>query len=418
MSEGTSLLTPPRSDDAAAALNALLTPAGEADPYPFYARLREAAPVFPSELGVCFASSYDTVREASTSADYGAMGPDWWDANRPWWRESTLFSNLYSTIPGLDPPDHTRLRSLVSRVFTARRVDALRPYAERLTAGLLDAMADKGAGGTPVDLMAELALPLPVAIIGELFGVPGDERQRFRQWVEDAEVVYELAPEPAAIAVGDAAYAQMREYFADLVAGFRRRPQDNLTSDLVRACDAADAPLTPDELLSMLIFVFVAGFETTTGLIGNGVVALAQDPGQARLLSGGPGAVDRAVEELARYDPPVQMTRRVTRRDLTLGGVALPAGTSVIPLLGAANRDPAHFPDPDRLDLARDDARPMSFGGGVHFCLGAVLGRMEVGAALRMLYQRFPEVELGGAPVRAPGLAARRHTSVPLLLNG
>jgi cytochrome P450 len=405
----------PSNELAEKAMATLLTPEGEVDPYPHFDRMREAAPVFTSAFGICFLTSYDACQEMLLSQDFGAVGAAWWDANNPWWRESPLFTGLWSTFPGIDPPDHTRLRSLVSRVFTQRRVEELRPFSERLTAELLDAMADQG--GT-ADLMESLALPMPISVIGELLGVPTADRKRFRQWIEDAEVVYEVAPTPEAVAKGDIAWNEMGDYFAELVADFRRHPQENLTSALIHVRDGDGDRLSEEELMRMLVFLFAAGFETTTGLIGNAVAAIDEHPAQAAVLCGDPAAVPRAVEEVGRYDAPVQMTRRVAARDTSIGGVGIPAGMSVIALLGAANRDPARFPDPDRLDLGRDDARPLSFGGGIHHCLGAVLGRMEVGVALRMLYQRFPGLRVAGDPVRSPGLAARRHITVPVAVRG
>lgn len=397
----------------------LLAPESRHDPYPLLAEMRELAPVLPTAWGDHLVTGYDACREVLNSPAFGMGDATWRDAHRPEWRRHPLLFHVFSTLVGLNPPDHTRLRTLVSRAFTARRIEALRGFVERQVHASLDDLAERGADGTPVDLQQVLSLPLPIAVIGELVGVPPWDREPFQQLVQDAaSVVFEIAPEPAAMDRGNEAYLTMRGYFTGLVAERRRRPTDDLTSALVAARDDDGDRLTEDELLDLLVFLFAAGFETTMGLIGNGVVALAHHPDQFRLLRARPDLVPNAVEELGRFDGPLQMTRRVALRDTEITGMPFPAGSSAVGFVGAANRDPARYTDPDRLDVTRREARPLSYGGGIHYCLGAALARLEVETALRLLNERLPHLTLAGAPERAPGLAIRRFAAVPVAPRG
>jgi cytochrome P450 len=305
-----------------------------------------------------------------------------------------------------NPPDHTRLRRLVSSSFTARRVQALRPRIAQMVQDLLVRMEGE------VDFIAAFAFPLPVNVIGELLGVPSADRAQFQSLVRDWTQVLELIT-PEVLATADPAAATIRDYLAGLAAERRRTPGDDLISALV----AAEEQLTEDELLTMAALLFAAGFETTTNLLGNGLVALLRNPDQLELLRHQPGLADAAVEELLRYDTPVQLLSRVAWDDVEIAGVPVEGGERIVAYLGAGNRDPERFTDPDRLDLTRSDNAPLSFGGGIHFCLGAPLARLEAQIAVPALLAHFPELALAGEPERRDSLAIRGYTRLPVSLG-
>jgi cytochrome P450 len=319
------------------------------------------------------------------------------------WEEHPALRLLFSSILTLNPPDHTRLRRLVSTSFTARRVQLLRPAVERLVDDLLDAMPEQG------DFISSFAFPLPVNVIGELLGVPAGDRAQFQTLIRDWSQVLDVVT-PEVLARADPAAAAVYDYLAELVERRRRQPQDDLLSALV-AAEAEGDRLTADELLTMAALLFAAGFETTTNLLANGLVALLRNPGQQPVLQARP---DVAAEELIRYDSPVQLLSRVAWEPTAIGGVEIDAGDRVVAYLGAGNRDPRQFADPDRLDLSRPDNAPLSFGGGIHYCLGAPLARMEAQVAFPALLRRFPKLEVAGDPVRRDSLTIRGYTELPV----
>jgi cytochrome P450 len=289
-----------------------------------------------------------------------------------------------------DPPSHTRLRKLVSKAFTPRAIESLRPRVERLVDGLLDRAAERGH----LDVIADLALPVPSTVICEMMGVPLEDRDRFTDWTAAAThlLASQLAPKEV-IDRGILAVLALGEYFGRLVAERRKRPTDDLLSALVQAEEAGDR-LSEEELLSQSIGLLIAGFETTIGLIGNGVLALIRHPEQRARLRADPTLVGRAVEECLRFDGPIVLTVRILRENTRFGDRWLPKDAQVMAMLAAANRDPAHFPDPDRFDVGRTPNDHLAFGGGVHFCLGAHLARMEAQVAIGKLVQRFGTLAL------------------------
>jgi cytochrome P450 len=332
-----------------------------------------------------------------------------------WWEHEALRS-FFGSLLFRNPPEHTRLRRLVSGVFTARRVQELRPAVECLVQQLLDRMEDAGANGAPVEFMDAFAFPLPVTVIGELLGVPAADRVQFRSLVRQwTTVVEEFRLDE--LAQANAAAHAIRDYFTGLVRQRRTHPGEDLLSALVAVADRGDR-LTEDELLTMIMFLFAAGFETTTNLLGNGLRALLDAPDQLARLRADPLLAASAVEELLRYDTPVQLTGRMINDDVRLGdGLRLRAGEGAELLLGAANRDPARFHDPHRLDISRREAPPLSFGGGVHYCLGAALARLEGQVAFPAVLQRFPSIAPAGEPVRRPGLTLRGFAYLPLAVR-
>jgi cytochrome P450 len=290
----------------------------------------------------------------------------------------------------LNPPDHTRLRGLVSKAFTPRTVEALRPHIVRLTDELLD-----GVGSGEVDVMSALAFPLPVTVIGELLGVPVEDRPQFQHLIRAVTKTLELVFSDEELAAGVEAFTAVREYFVALVAERRRAPRSDLLSELIAARDEGDR-LSEGEIVSTAILLFAAGFETTTNLIGNGLYALLRHPDELRRLRDDRTLLRLAVEELLRFDSPVQIDGRAAFEDIDLDGHAISSGALVVTLLGAANHDPSHYTDPGRLDVARDEGPPLSFGSGIHYCLGAALARVEGQVVFGRLLERFADMALAG----------------------
>ena len=371
------------------------TPQGRSDPYPRYHELRELDPVhYSPEFDAWFVSRYSdcsaVLRDPRFGKDYARETELRFGEK---WREHPSLLRGEGSMLNLDGPEHARLRRLVIKAFTRRTVDRMRPAIARIMDGLLDPFEEAGGG----DLMAEVAFPMPVTVIGELLGVPEADREGFRPWVNDLVATLELQVSEEQLSRADAASLAIRSYFDELIEEKRRRPDDALLSRLVHLEDAGDR-LSPDELAEMCLLIFAAGFETTTNQLGNGVVGLLAHPDQLQLLRERPELLQLLPDELLRHDGTAQMAVRGSHDAVDVDGVVIPKGQTVFALLGAANRDPAEFGDPDRIDVTRERFRPMSFGGGVHFCLGAALARAEIEIAFRILLERFDVIEYEGAP--------------------
>jgi cytochrome P450 len=369
-----------------------LTPEGRANPYPLYHQLRETAPVHRAKLGMWLLSRYDdcwaAMRDPRLGKDYAPQieqrfGPDWR-------RHPSLTAGEHSML-NTSGPEHTRLRKLVTRSFTPRMIDNLKPTIEQVVNQLLDPVADAGGG----NILEAVGFPLPVTIIGEMLGVPEADRQRFRELVGDLVAIFEMQPTDEQMAAADAAQLVIRDYFLKLIAEKRRTPGDDLLSNLATVEVGGDR-LSDDELVTLASLLFAAGFETTTNLFGNGLFGLLRTPDQLALLRRDASLFTNLPDELLRYDGTAQLVNRVTEAAVEVGGVTIPAGEQVFTLLGAGNHDPARFPNPDQLDVTRTDIQPLSFGGGVHFCLGAALARAEIEITFRTLLQRFDHIELAG----------------------
>jgi cytochrome P450 len=323
---------------------------------------------------------------------------------------------LAGSLLFMDPPDHTRLRRLVACAFTPKRVADLRRTSEAITAELLDETAAAGASGDVVDLIRSLAYPLPVRTICSLLGVPEADEATFTRWSRG--LARSLDPSVLRSAEVDAAIADaesgLAAYLEDLLAVRRTRPRDDLLSALLDV-EADGDRISPDEVVDLALLLLVAGHETTVNLIGNGVLALLRAPDQLNLLRRAPDLVAGAVDELLRFDSPVQLTQRVATEDLDLVGCPVRAGDEIMLVLGAANRDPLVFAEPNRLDVTRDARRHVAFGGGIHHCLGAALARLEGEVALSALLARFPRLELAGEPLRRPTFTLRGLESLPVV---
>jgi cytochrome P450 len=359
------------------------------DPQGVFARLRASTPVTPvitAEGGrAWFITRYEDVRAALSDPRFAKdwakhMTRDDWTPDT----ESGGFLNRH--MLNLDPPDHTRLRRLVVKAFTPRRVAELRPRIAEITDGLLDAMA--GSGDETVDLLEEFAFPLPVIVICELLGIPAEDRDSFRAW---SSTILSSAETPEAF---HAAGAAMYEYFVRLLAAKREAPADDLVSALIAARDEGDS-LSEAELHAMLFLLLVAGHETTVNLIANGTLALLQHPAELERLRSDMSLLPLAVEELLRYANPLNhATERFTLEPVEIGGVTIPAREWVVLVTSSANRDPERFAEASALDVGRDAGGHVAFGHGIHYCLGAPLARLEGEIAIGGLLTRFPGLTL------------------------
>jgi cytochrome P450 len=371
------------------------TPEFIADPYPHYHRLRAAEPMHFMPLGLYVASRHADVttilRDKRFGKDFiGRMTR----RHGPQILDEPVYRSMSHWMLQLDPPDHGRLRGLVVRAFTARRIEDMRPRIQQIVDAIIDRVAPRGH----MDLIADFAFRLPVTVICEMLGIPAEEHEVFFTSSRRGGRLLDLAPlSPAEIQEQNAFNLTMADYFRRLFDLRRREPGDDLTTQLVQAEQDGDK-LTNEELTANIILLFGAGHETTVNLIGNGLLALYRNPDQLALLKRRPSLIGNAIEELLRYDSSVQVTGRTTLEQVDdIGGVALPKGQSVVCLLGAANRDPVVYADPDRLDITRADVRPLSFGGGIHYCVGAQLARIEGEIAIATLLGRLPDLRLDDA---------------------
>jgi pimeloyl-[acyl-carrier protein] synthase len=359
-------------------------PEFHANPYPFYHRLRAADPVHRTPMGLWVLTRYDDVVSVLRDLRFGREGFD------------QILTNVYGegarSMLFRDPPDHTRLRGLVSQAFTPRVIERMRSHIQEIVDRLLERVQTANA----MDVIADLAYPLPVTVICEMLGVPTESHSEIRQWSADIARSVDAIGMPMdeeVVKRGRAAQQALLDYFRGLILERRQSPRDDLLSLLIAAEDQGDK-LTEGELLITCNLLFVAGHETTVNLIGNGLLALLNHPAELAKLRADPTLLAGAVEELLRYDSPVQRTGRITNTDVELDGRKIPKGSFVVTAIGAANRDPAHFPDPDRLDITRRDNRHVAFGFGIHFCLGAPLARLEGQIAIGTLLRRMPGLRL------------------------
>jgi hypothetical protein len=355
--------------------------------------MRSTDPVHLTPLGVYVCSRH---AEASLVVRDKRFGKDYVERTirryGPKILDEPVFRSMSHWMLQQDPPDHTRLRGLVVKAFTARRVEDMRPRIQQIVDETLDRIIPQGR----MDLIEDFAFRLPVTIICDMLGIPEEHREVFYKGSRDGGRILDPVPlTPEEIAQANMSNAMARMYFEQLFEMRRRNPGDDLTTQLVQAEEAGDK-LSNEELTANIILLFGAGHETTVNLIGNGLLALHQNPDQLALLKADPSLISNAIEEFLRYDSSVQLTGRVTLEDIEdLGGKRIPKGETVLCLLGSANRDPAAYPDrPDQLDITRPNVRPLSFGGGIHHCLGAQLARLEGELVFTALVERLPNLEL------------------------
>jgi cytochrome P450 len=391
------------------------TPEGRADPYPLYAALHEMGEAIEAGPGGVLVVGYDAISSILRDPGFLVTDTDGWDVNFPGWRDQPVFVQGADWILNLNAPAHARIRSLIGRAFTARRIAGLEPAITAMADELLDAMADRGADGSAVEFMADFAYLLPVTVICELIGIPEPDRAGFRPLARDLAGVFEFSDVESLPAINGAA-TELLAYFTGLAARRRSQPRDDLLSDLVAISDSGSGRLTGAELLHNLTLLLVAGFETTTNLLGNGLNIVLNDPPAGQAVRDGSVSAAAFVEEVLRYDSPVQLTSRAGY-DTKVGGVPVSAGAGVTTLLGAGNRDPRRFAEPDRFDPLRPDGGPLSFGGGAHFCIGAALARLEGRVAFDRLLHRFPAIAAAGEPVRRDRLVLRGFEELPVTVS-
>jgi cytochrome P450 len=388
-----------------------MSPAFREDPYPYYERFRGPLPLLRVADTIWFALGHANVTtllrhpKLSTDESHATTEADRTeaDANRT---RSLLF---------MDPPEHTRLRSLVARAFTPRRIEDLRTTTRTIAAELVDTMAQHSG---VVDLITGFAYPLPVRVICALLGVPPEDEATFTAWSRGIarSVDPTILRSPEIEATIAEARQGLQAYLGDLLVARRRQPGNDLLSALA-AVEADGDRISPRQIVALAQLLLVAGHETTVNLIGNGTLALLRHPDQLALLRHSPELMGPAVDELLRFDGPVQITQRVVVEDMEVVGCPVKAGDEIMLVLGAANRDPAAFPDPHRLDITRDARRHVAFGGGIHHCLGAALARMEGEIAFGALLDRFAKIEFAGTPTRRPTFTLRGLESLPIALS-
>jgi cytochrome P450 len=387
------------------------------DPYRQYAALREHDPVHRSPLEVWVLFRYDDIvgvlRDPSLSVQIDNAAPT---ARTRMFAEQAPgdVERGSHAILNIDPPDHTRLRRLVSKAFTPKMVQELRPRIRELVDDALDAMAARGQA----DLIGDLAFPLPFTVISEMLGMPDGNRDEVRGWSHTLTKTLDPILSPEEIEASLAAANKMMAHIEDVLAWKREHPADDLLSGLLAAEDEGDR-LSQVELLDQVILLYIAGHETTVNLIGNATLALLRHPDQLAQLRSDPELDAGAVEELLRYDSPVQFSRRITTADLDVGGTTIPAGTFTLTCLGSANHDDARWGSTaDELDITRPDANQhMSFGNGIHHCLGSSLARTEAQVAIGALVRRFPDLELAGEPERNGRVVLRGLESLPVTVG-
>lgn len=375
----------------------LFCPESRNNPHPIYRRMREAGRVHrivnprldaPLWLVTRYDDCQALLRDPRLTRDPGKLEPA---VRRRYFPLSDDGSILDRHMLSADPPDHTRLRNLVQKAFSARMTEGLRERVQTIADELLDELAGRGR----MDLVTDFAFPLPITVIGELLGVPREDRDRFRRWTK---IVLSISTQPESMREGQAVVKEFEAYFHDIFAARRAAPREDLISRLVVAEEEGDQ-LSPTELMSMVFLLLVAGHETTVHLIGSGTVLLLSHPEQKRRLAENPELIGPAVEEMLRYEGPAEIsTPRWALEDVEIAGVRVPAGEGMVAGLLSADHDPRQFPEPDRFEIGRSPNRHLAFGLGMHFCLGAPLARLEAAVAISTLVQRLPRLALAVAP--------------------
>lgn len=381
------------------------------NPFPTYHLLRRYDPVHCNSDGSYFLTRYDDVLAVYLDR---RMSSDKQALFKPRFGDGPLYRHHTTTLVFNDPPLHTRVRKLIGAAFTPRALKALELRIVTLVDGLLDHAAEKGH----IDLIADYAFALPVEVICDMLGVPRGERGPFRHWSLAILRALEPVVSPEIVEIGNRAVEDFCTYLRGLITERRQRPSKD-DSDVLSALIAAEEDgekLTEEELLQNCIFLLNAGHETTTNLIGNGIDALLEYPGELARLRAEPDLIRSAVEEFLRYESSNQLGNRVTTEEVQIGGIAMPAGTQLVLGIGAANRDPAQFLDPDRLDISRAPNRHLAFGGGIHTCAGMNLARLEGQIAIGRLISRFPHLRRDGTSVRGGRARFRGYASYPIVL--
>ncbi|MCT8972738.1 cytochrome P450 [Microbaculum marinisediminis] len=378
------------------------------DPYPTYRALLRYAPIKRFDDGTCFISRYADL--VTVYRDTKRFSSDKKVEFKPKFGDSPLYLHHTTSLVFNDPPLHTRVRSIIVGALTPKAIARLEPDLIRLVDGLLDRMAEKGTA----DLIEDFAAAIPIEVIGNLLRVPHEDRGPLREWSLSILGALEPVLTPQQEARGNAAVVEFQDYLEELIADRRKNPGDPSVDVLTRLMQGdGDERLSHVELVQNCIFLLNAGHETTTNLIGNGLHILTEWPDEKRRLIKDPSLIGTAVEEFLRYESSNQLGNRITTEDVELGGEALPKGTRITLCIGAANRDPAQFPDPDRMDISRTPNKHLAFAWGPHLCAGHAFARLEGKTAIGRFLARFPNYELDGAPVRGGRVRFRGFASLP-----
>lgn len=396
--------------------DALATPAGRRDPYPLYEAIRAHGPVAALRPGRLLVVGYDACDRALRESALHVQDARGFDATVPGWRSHSSLRAFTGSMLYSNPPDHARLRAVAGFAFTPPRIRELRSVIEDMADRLLEAMADKAAAGAPLDLIDDFASRLPIAVISTVLGFPARDQAWFRETASAVAASTDGFTDPAALERADAAMDELTAYFTDLIGHRRRTGTGDLVSHLTAVHDTRPPGLSHDELMGTLMILLTAGFETTSFLIGHGVLLALAHPHHAARLRTDPGFAVPYTEEVLRYEPPVHVTSRYAIADTEVAGTPVAAGSRLTLILAAANRDPARHPDPHRFDPHRATGRHLGFGAGAHFCLGAPLARLETQIALPRLLRRFPRLAATTAPVYRDRWVVRGLETFPVTL--
>jgi pimeloyl-[acyl-carrier protein] synthase len=376
-------------------LSNLYHPEVRADPYPFYAQLRSQDPVHWDEaMGFWVLTRYADIASVYADARFSRAQGLRRGFERLPESEQRIAEPVYGTFSKTmfyaDPPYHTRLRGLVNNAFTPHAVEQMRPYVQQMVDSLLSDVQSQGE----MDAIHDLAHPLPILVVSQMLGLPSEERARFKQWSDDLFAILGSVPHaPESMEHASRSLAELTDYLTTLSHSRRQQPQNDLLSALVGVVDEGER-LTQEELIANVTILLSAGHETTSNLIGNGLLALVRNPDQMQKLREKPKFISSAIEEMMRYDNPVQIAYRSAAEDVEIGGKFIRKGQLVNSVLAAGNRDPERFSEPDRFDISRDEGRHLGFGLGIHFCIGAPLVRLEAQIAFSTILRRFPKLHL------------------------
>ena len=393
-------------------------PEAVSNPYPLHDQLRSEDPVHWSEPDnywyiTRYADLTSLIRDERMSSDrFRALAASLPEEAQQ--RLSALIGAVSSWMLMADPPSHTRMRGLVNKAFTPRMIELMRSRTQTLVDGMLDKVQENGR----MDVIADLAVPLPGIVISDMLSVPEKDQPQFKKWSDDIAVGItgsdSVGTQSERFLIAQKSFLELADYFRGIVEELRRHPQDNLLSAMVDAEEAGDR-LTEEELFANCVLLMFAGHETTTNLIGNGTLALLQDPKQMQMLQNDGELIGSAVEELLRFDSPVQKLGRLATADIEIGGKIIKAGELVYLCYGSANRDPEQFSNPDQLDITRTDNRHVAFAQGIHYCLGASLARLEGQITINTLFKRMPEIKLETQDLeRNPSTVLRGLKALPV----
>ncbi|MDC0712646.1 cytochrome P450 [Stigmatella sp. ncwal1] len=398
----------------------LFDPAFHADPYPVYTRLRDEEPVHRTVMGAWVITRYADIKVLLRDNTFGVFDIPTRIERKSQFLERNKTGELRTLAQAMrrwlmlcDPPDHTRLRGLVNRSFTPSAVESLRPRVQEMVDRLIARVRSTGK----MEIVGELACPLAVTMIASMLGVPEEAHGSVTRWADGLSRVLDPLRSLEQYAEMNRVAQEFLEYFRQLFAERRRNPQDDLISSLIAVTDQGDK-LTEDEMLSVCMLLFIAGEKTTVNLISNGVLALLRNRDEFERLKQDPSLIRGAIDEILRYDSPVQLNTRVPKKDITLHGKTIPAGDLIYFSLGSANRDPSQFPEPDRFDITRKDNRHLAFSGGIHYCLGAALALIEGQIAISTLVREFPDMALVPGTIDwQKEIIFRGPQTLPVLLN-